>query len=324
MISPTSEQTWASLRAPLWDELAVLVQRARRDRRLTSAEVEVLGLRSQQVAADLSYLRTHHPSSPLLPRLNDLVARSQAIVYRRRRGSLREVLQFLSTGYPRLVWSLRRPIGLCAGLGLTITVIAFAWALSDPVTAASYLPSGVRDAAYFHHEPIPTGVMAPVAAGIFMNNIVVSFYAFGGGLTLGLLTLHVLYTNSMLLGVLSGVTNKDGVNTEYWSLILPHGVLELSAFAIAGGAGLALADAVIRARPEPRSVVVRRTAARAGLVAAGTMPLLVVAGLIEGFVTPSGLPIAAKLAVAPLTGVLLALYLLRGRDPRSVEVESPT
>src|SRR6059058_5033273 len=140
MISTESERDWATLRAPLWDELAALVRRARRPRSLTAKEVELLGLRAQQAAADLSYLRTHHPASVLLPRLNDLVAGSQAVVYRRRKGSVREVLRFLSTGYPRLVWSLRRPIALCAGLGAAIALAAFVWAVSDPVTAASYMP----------------------------------------------------------------------------------------------------------------------------------------------------------------------------------------
>jgi uncharacterized membrane protein SpoIIM required for sporulation len=155
--------------------------------------------------------------------------------------------------------------------------------------------------------------MAPESALIFTNNIRVSIMAFGGGLTAGLLTLYVVYFNSMLLGVLSGITNGDGVNGEYWSLILPHGVIELSCFAITAGAGLALADAIVRARPEPRAVAIRREATRGTLIVLGTMPLLVLAGLIEGFITPSDLPIPAKLAVAGVSGLLLVSYLLRGR-----------
>jgi uncharacterized membrane protein SpoIIM required for sporulation len=117
----------------------------------------------------------------------------------------------------------------------------------------------------------------------------------------------------MLLGVLSGVENQHGANGLYWSLIVPHGVIELTAFTIAAAAGLSLADALVRARPRPRAQVLREHGRRSVAVVLGTIPLLVVAGTIEGFVTPSSAPIPIKLAVAPISGALLAAYLLRGR-----------
>jgi uncharacterized membrane protein SpoIIM required for sporulation len=314
MITATPESAWLSERAPLWDELnGLLAEAAANPRKMSRERVDLLALRYQQAAADLAYMRTHQPTSTLLPRLNDLVARGHAIVYRKPRGSWRGLMRFQWVTYPRLVWEIRRFVLLAAAIGLTITVIGFVWAVHDPVSASSFLPASVRDAGYFKHEPIPAGLMAPTAAGIFMNNIIVSFYVFAGGITFGLWTLYAIYQNSMLLGVLSGLTNRDGFNSEYWSLIVPHGVIELTSLAICAGAGLTLADALIRARDEPRRVVLRRNAQRGALVVAGTMPLLVIAGCIEGFVTPSGLPVAAKLAIAPLTGVLLAAYLLRGR-----------
>ena len=318
MISTGSERQWAATRAPQWDELAELVdERRRHPKTMDAARIDLLCVRYQQAAADIAVLRSREPLSPLLPRLNDLVVRAHAAVHPARGGSLRALGGFLWIGYPRLVWELRRPIAVCASLGIAITLAAFAWAMADPVSAAAFLPPSVRDAAYFEHDPIPAGLMGPEAAGIFTNNILVSFYAFGGGLTMGVLTLYIIYSNSMLLGVLSGVVNHDGFSSEYWSLILPHGLLELSAFAIAGGAGLAVADAMVRARPEPRADVLSRQGAKAGLVAAGTVPLLVIAGLIEGFVTPSGLSIPVKLAVGPVSALLLAAYLVRGRRARS-------
>ncbi len=314
MISTGSERQWAATRAPQWDELAELVdERRRHPKTMDAARIDLLCVRYQQAAADIAVLRSREPLSPLLPRLNDLVVRAHAAVHPARGGGLRALGGFLWIGYPRLVWELRRPIAVCASLGIAITLAAFAWAMADPVSAAAFLPPSVRDAAYFEHDPIPAGLMGPEAAGIFTNNILVSFYAFGGGLTMGLLTLYIIYSNSMLLGVLSGVVNHDGFSSEYWSLILPHGVIELSCFAITAGAGLALADAIVRARPEPRAVAIRREATRGTLVVLGTMPLLVLAGLIEGFITPSDLPIPAKLAVAGVSGLLLVSYLLRGR-----------
>jgi uncharacterized membrane protein SpoIIM required for sporulation len=320
MVSTAPERTWTAERAPLWDELAELVAEARRGvKRMPADRVDLLALRYQQAAADLALLRTRNPSSALLPRLNDLVAQAHAVVYRRPATPLRAVLRFVWIGYPRLVWELRRPIAAAAALGIAVALAGFAWALADPLSASSFLPAGLRDVNHAQHDAIPTSLMAPESAMIFTNNIRVDIMAFGGGLTAGLLTLYVIYFNSMLLGVLSGITNSDGVNGEYWSLILPHGVIELSCFAITAGAGLALADGIVRARPEPRSVVIRHEAGRGILVVLGTMPLLVLAGLIEGFITPSSLPISAKLAVAAVSGVLLAGYLMRGRPTNRPE-----
>jgi uncharacterized membrane protein SpoIIM required for sporulation len=314
MISADSERTWSADRAPLWDELDALVARAGRDqRRLDADAVDLLALRYQQAAADLARLRVAQPGSPLLPRLNDLVARAHAVVYRPARTPLRSLGRFLWIGYPRAVWDLRRLIAAAAAFQVVVAVGGFVWAIADPATAGSFLPPELRDAGHRAHHAIPAGVMAPTSVAIWSHNIVVSFYDYAGGILFGLGTIYSLYFNSMLLGVLSGIESQHGANGLYWSLIVPHGVIELTAFTIAAAAGLSLADALIRARPQPRMQVLREHGRRSVAVVLGTMPLLIVAGTIEGFVTPSAAPIPVKLAVAPITAILLGAYLLRGR-----------
>jgi uncharacterized membrane protein SpoIIM required for sporulation len=314
MISGDSERTWSAARAPLWDELQALVDRAGRDqRRLGADDVALLVRRYQQAAADLARLRAGQPGSPLVSRLNDLVAQAHAIVYRPARTPLRSLGRFLWTGYPQAVWELRRLVAAAAVFQIVIATGGFVWGVVDPATAGSFLPPELRDAGHRAHHAIPAGVMAPTSVAIWSHNIIVSFYDYAGGILFGIGTIYSLYFNSMLLGVLSGVENQHGPNGLYWSLIIPHGVIELTAFTIAAAAGLSLADALIRARPQPRSQVLAERGRRSVAVVLGTMPLLIVAGTIEGFVTPSSLPIPAKLAVAPISGVLLAAYLLRGR-----------
>ncbi len=314
MISADSERTWSADRAPLWDELDALVARAGRDqRRLDADAVDLLALRYQQAAADLARLRVAQPGSPLLPRLNDLVARAHAVVYRPARTPLRSLGRFLWIGYPRAVWDLRRLIAAAAAFQVIVAVGGFVWAIADPATAGSFLPPELRDAGHRAHHAIPAGVMAPTSVAIWSHNIVVSFYDYAGGILFGLGTIYSLYFNSMLLGVLSGIESQHGANGLYWSLIVPHGVIELTAFTIAAAAGLSLADALIRARPQPRMQVLREHGRRSVAVVLGTMPLLIIAGTIEGFVTPSAAPIPVKLAVAPITAILLGAYLLRGR-----------
>jgi uncharacterized membrane protein SpoIIM required for sporulation len=284
---------------------------------MSSERIDLMVLRYQQTAADLAYLRTHEPASPLIPSLNDLVARGHAVVYRRRRrASARGALRFVVDEYPRMVWEIRRYIYAAAVVQIAIAVAGFVWALDDPVDAASFLPAQLRDVAYIHHHPISASLMAPFATGIFVHNIYVSLLDVGGGLTMGLVTAYGMYMNSMLLGVFSGLANQPHVSAEYWSLILPHGVIELTAFTICAGAGLSLAAAILRAGPVPRRQAIRAAGTRAAMIGLGTMPLLIVAGSIEGFVTPSGLPMALKFAVAVASGVVLTAYLRRGR-PRT-------
>jgi uncharacterized membrane protein SpoIIM required for sporulation len=281
---------------------------------MSSDRLDLLVLRYQQTAADLSYLRTSEPSSILVPRLNELVARGHAVVYQRRsRASLRAAGRFLWDGYPRMVWEIRRYIYMAAAIQVALGLFGLAWGLRDPVDAASFLPAQLRDVAYFHHRPIPAALMAPTATNIFVHNIYVALFDIGGGLTLGLTTLYGLYLNSMLLGIFSALANQQQVSGTYWSLILPHAVIELTAFTICAGAGLSLAAAVIRAGSVSRGSAIRLAGRRAAMIGLGTMPLLMIAGTIEGFVTPSALPIPVKLAVAPATAVLLAAYLRRGR-----------
>jgi len=314
MISAHPDQTWSAERAPQWDELAGLVARAGRNQRELSAdEVSLLARRYQQAAADLARLRAEQPGSPVLPRLNDLVARAHAVLYRPARAPFRAIGWFLWIGYPRAVWEMRRLILASALFQIVIAVGGFVWAIADPATAGSFLPPDLRDACHSAHHAIPTGVMVPTSVAIWSHNIVVSFFEYAGGILFGLGTIYSLYVNSMLLGVLSGVENQHGANGLYWSLIVPHGVIELTAFTIAAAAGLSLADALVRARPRPRSQVLREHGRRSVIVVLGTIPLLLVAGTIEGFVTPSSAPIPVKLAVAPISGALLAAYLLRGR-----------
>jgi len=275
----------------------------------------VLALRYQQTSADLARLRTSDPSSPLVTRLNDLVAQGHGLLGQRpRHGSLRGVLAFLWVEYPALVGEIRRFVAAAALVEIAISVIGFLWAWHDPASAASFLPTGLRDAGHRTHPPLPAALMAPDAVQIFVNNIYVSLMSLAGGVTLGALTAYSTYLNFMLLGVLSGVTNRQGLDGEYWSLILPHGVLELSAITICAAAGLSLAAAVIHGTQTPRATAIRRAGTRAAMIGVGTAPILVVAGTIEGFVTPSGLPIPVKLAVAPVSGLLLYAYLgRRGR-----------
>src|SRR5205823_5652670 len=141
--------------------------------------------------------------------------------------------------------------------------------------------------------------------------------AFAGGVLFGLGTLYVLVTNGLLLGAVLGAAQFYGVTPLLLAFISPHGYLELTCIVIAGGAGLMMGDALLRPGLLLRREAIARAARRAVELVVGAGPVLIVAGMIEGFISPSELPMWLKLIIGPTVGaVLYALLLTIGRNPK--------
>ena len=147
----------------------------------------------------------------------------------------------------------------------------------------------------------------PLASSMIMtNNISVSFLAFAFGMTFGLGTLYLMVFNGLMLGALAGLCHTRNLDIAFWSFVLPHGVIELTAIFMAGGAGFLLATALLAPGDLPRKQALMARARQAGRLALGCVPLLVVAGFVEGFFSPALIPAGVKFTVA---GILLALLL---------------
>jgi uncharacterized membrane protein SpoIIM required for sporulation len=158
---------------------------------------------------------------------------------------------------------------------------------------------------------------AASASLIMTNNIRVALVAFAGGMLLGTLTLWVLVQNGLLLGVVAGAAQAYGFGGNLWGFVAAHGVVELSVIFIAGGAGLQLGWSIVRPGLLTRRAALVVAARRAMHLLLGCALLLVGAGLIEGFISPSDLPRPVKYAVALASGALMYGYLLlAGREPR--------
>jgi uncharacterized membrane protein SpoIIM required for sporulation len=151
------------------------------------------------------------------------------------------------------------------------------------------------------------------------NNIWVSFQAFAGGITFGAFTVYVLIQNGLVLGALGATLSTTAPRAlRFWSLILPHGVIELMAIFIAAGAGLILGWSLIAPGNVSRWDALRKASRDALPLVGGVVAMLIVAGCIEGFITPSPLPARLKLAFAGLTAIGLTLYFSRaGRQVRA-------
>jgi uncharacterized membrane protein SpoIIM required for sporulation len=153
-------------------------------------------------------------------------------------------------------------------------------------------------------------VDAPLmSASIMTNNIQVAFLAFAGGITFGLLTVYVLIYNGIIVGAIAALFWHYDKTYEFWAYIVPHGMIELTAIFIAGGAGLLMGYRLFVPGPYSRAYQLKENAKRSVQLLLGTIPLFIIAGVIEGFITPAAISFEAKYFVAALTVVGLLLYI---------------
>ena len=306
-------------RQEAWSELEALVAQAgTRPERLGVKGVLRLGALYRRAAADLSLARTAFPGDPVERRLEKLVLRSRQLVYGD--APRARVLAFFATGYWQRV--MERPVPLLAAAALLFVPMALAavWALDDPHAAMGVVPAEFAGAAEPGDGP---GVLSPseqagLASEIFTNNIQVSLLAIAGGVLLGLGTALVLVYNGTFIGALGGLAGGAGHSEPFFTLVVPHGVLELSCIVVTAAAGLRLGWALVEPGPRSRLESARREARPAMAMVLGTIPWFVLAGLVEGFVTGSlpGLGAAIFVGVA-LGAVYWTLLLWRGRQSRA-------
>lgn len=304
MPTELSMEGFAARRAATWQRLSDLTSRAGRRKGLEPQEVLEFTALYRETAADLATARLRYPS--LVPRLNEVVGDAFGRLYGSRRTRLRVAGRFFAFGFPRLVRALRLYVLASALLLMVPAGLFYIYGLRDPKGAATYLPKQFQSApergAPGPHEIDPL-VSGSLSAGIFTNNIRVTFLAFAAGITFGIGTAYLLVFNGIMLGGLAGIFAAKGIYGPFWVLILPHGLLELSCIALAGACGLRLGWAMVDPGPLRRGVAMARAGREAVAVAACLAPVLVVAGLIEGYVTPSGLPGPARIGLGVLVAV---------------------
>ena len=325
-------EDFVALKRPNWERLTAILNKSQLGGlvALSAEELNELGRLYRSVTSDLAVARRDFPDHRVTEYLNGLVARAHAAVYQGRGVRGRGILEFFATTFPRTfreTWAYT----LAAFLMLCIPALAgFVVAYRDPGAGAALFPGleerieDIRDKREWWKE-INTEGRTAAASFIMTNNIRVAILAFAGGVLLGVFTLYILALNGLLLGIVAGAAQALGFAGNLWGFVAAHGVIELSVIFISGGAGLQLGWSVVRPGLLTRRAALVLAARRAALLLLGCIPLLVAAGTIEGFISPSDLPLGVKLAVALLSGVLLYGYLLlagraparRQRGPRS-------
>ncbi len=296
-----------------WDRLAALTAKARRGvRRLDPAELDELVVLYQRTSTHLSYVRTNYANPALTTKLTRLVAAASGVIYGKRARTLSSLAEFFRTTFPAAVWDARRFVVVSALLTFLPVAAMGIWIGNSTAALEASAPEALREAyvnedfeTYYSSAPA-----AQFATEVTVNNIQVSILAFAGGIVLCLGAALILLTNGANLGVALGLFIAAGQQPKFWGLILPHGLLELTAVVIAGAAGLRLGWAIIAPGDRRRGEALADAGRRAVVIILGLVVAFITAGIIEGFVTGSGLPTAMRVGIGITVEAAFLTYLV--------------
>ena len=299
-----------------WARLEQLLGKASRPRRLEGAEVDELVDLYQRTATHLSVVQSAGRDAALVGRLSSLVARARATVAGGRRALLSDVVRFFTVDFPAICYRTRWWwIGATAfflvvsfGLGVFIATSPEAQlAVAPPEDVARLVNQDFEN--YYSSAPAQD-----FAARVFTNNAYVAAQSILFGVLLGIPVLYVLLTNAINVGIAGGLLAANDRTSLFFGLILPHGLLELTAVFVACGLGLKLGWTVVDPGGRTRSQALAEEGRSLVSGAIGLALVLLVSGIIEAFVTPSGLPTAARIGIGVVAeGLFLAYVFTLGR-----------
>jgi uncharacterized membrane protein SpoIIM required for sporulation len=314
------------LRRDDWNRLEDLLARSGGGRLngLAPAQVLMMAALYRRATADLARAQRDWPGEPVHRYLNGLVARGHGIVYRRGGEVWRRVRAFYTETLPR-TYRDAAPYLLAAGALLFVpAIVSYFVVLANPDAAYAIAPPRLIDAVHHHQlwTNIPPDARVQAAGLIMTNNIWVSMVAFALGVVFGLPVMWVMISNGISLGGLFGLTQAYGLSSGLFDFVIGHGVLELSIVIAQGAGGLMMGWALISPGNRKRSDALAIATRRAFTLLLGLAPLLVVAGTIEGNISPSGAPFLVKLTIGLTTGLLFYSYLLLSGRPNHSRARS--
>ena len=306
-----------------WREFQQLATRvsARGLDSLKAAELPDFAARYREIAADLARLRTYRADPATVRRVERLVAAGHNALYRDRERGLGRFWRLVARECPAAVIEARAYV-LVAFLAFAVpAAVGFRLLRERPEVAAEVLPDVMLERAEVGADraargnrfvEVEAGGRAVAASGIIANNVRVAFYCLAGGIFLGVGSLALLAFNGLQIGASAGHFANAGLLAYLLQFILGHGALELFAIWVAGAAGFLLGKAVVAPGDLTRGDALVVAGRRAVRMIGAAVVCLLVAGLVEGFVSTSGLGWSGRFAASGITLLFLALYLASG------------
>lgn len=292
-------------RTPAWQRLDALARR----RRLSGAEADELLDGYQRAATDLSIVRSSAPDAGVVVHLSTLVARARARAARVPTASWAGVGRFFAEDFPAALYRLRWWWGITALANVVVGLVLGWWLVRHPVVEQSLLSVeevqalvNVQFESYYSEHRASS-----FSTLVWVNNAWVAARCIGMGI-LGFPVIWLLWENIANVAVIGSLMHRHGRAEVFWGLITPHGLLELMAIFVAAGVGLQLFWAWVAPGRQTRLASLAAAGRTAAGVAIGLVFVLLVAGMIEGFVTPSPLPTWARVGIGVLALLLFLLY----------------
>ena len=304
------EEQFIKINSDTWRELETFstIINKKGVKSLSSKDVNKFLHIFRQSSHHLAYARTHYPKSSVVSYLNSLVSKCHSHVYAVKKISPSILFKYITYDFPRLLKEYRWFIitsFLVFAIGVILSMILV---LINVDNASIFLPENLITA-------VKSGKLGggqwnyPLMSSLIMvNNISVSLKAFVMGITLGIGTVYVLFFNGAMLGALTALIYTYGNPMKYWSLILPHGIIELTAIFISGAAGLIIAKSILLPGEHSRKHSLIKGAKQSISLVIGVIFMLIIAGIIEGFFTPLNISEVSKLIFAAISAVVLIIY----------------
>lgn len=297
---------------PQWERLAELT----RSRTLDAQGIDELLALYQETSTHLSTVRSTNPDPALTARLSLLVHRARLRITGARVPLWKNARTFLWEDLPAALYEARWAVALSAAIFLASAIVTGVYFGTDPVARGLVLPEAAqrslaqRDFVSYYFEGEATGF----AAQVWTNNAWITVQAVVFGVT-GVWPLFMLVQNGLNVGLSGGVMGAYGGLDTFFVYLLPHGLLEITAVLVGAGAGLRTFWAWVRPGPLPRLWALSRAARSLVTVAIGLVPVLLISGFLEAFVTPSGLPPAVRVGLGVLAwAAFMVFFLVRGRQ----------
>jgi uncharacterized membrane protein SpoIIM required for sporulation len=313
---------WMDSRKNNWNRLDALVRQVEKTgvKSLSPVELRDLGMLYRQGAADLSAVRADRTSRTLEQYLNRLVGRAHNYVYSGRRVSVATLWQFFAYGYPRLLRRLSGYVTAATAIFLFSGLLGALITILRPDFAVVMLGTAMMDKINSHQmwtESI-LSVKPQEASGIMTHNIMVCLATFAGGVVAGLGTIYLLFFNGLQIATVLTCCFQHGMGMNLLSFMTAHGALEIPSIMFAGAAGLRLAAGILFPGMLRRRDALALAGTEAVQLLSAIIPLLIVAGSLEAFLSPTHTPMALKFSVGAVLFTGLVWWLGRG-GRRSVE-----
>jgi uncharacterized membrane protein SpoIIM required for sporulation len=325
------ERAFINKKRTNWERLSLIVERTKTSGlgRLAKDELQALGSLYRRAVADLAYARAQGANPNLVLYLNELVGNAHGVLYTdESQAGWGRMLHFLTTGLPSV---LRRKMPFIAAsflLGVLGALVAYGLVRANEANQGLFIPPQLAKSVdawkqgFADSGDVPAGEGIEFASQLMTHNTTVGIVAFATGITF-LLPIYFMFQNGAIMGALIAIVQPTHHLTSMWAGILPHGVCELSAIFICGGAGMSIAWSLIAPGQRARRDAVVLAGKEAAMMMVGAVPLFIIAGIIEGNISHSSLPHWVKFSFAAVQFAALGLYIYgRPAGPKSSDIDA--